>query len=136
RRDDLEWILVDGSPGTGCPVVASITGADLVLIVTEPTLSGLHDLERVAEVTKHFGITGMVCVNKWDLNPEIADKIERQARQRGLVTAGRVRYDRAVTDAQIRRQSIVEFRQDGCAEDIRQVWSVVRDALEKSGPGR
>ena len=136
RRDELELILVDGSPGTGCPVVASITGADLVLIVTEPTLSGLHDLGRVAEVAKHFGITGMVCVNKWDLNPEIAAEIERDAQNRGLTPAGRVRYDRAVTDAQIRKQSIVEFRDDGCAEDIRRVWSVVRDALENSGSGR
>ena len=75
----LDLVLIDGSPGIGCPVIASITGADLVLIVTEPTLSGLHDLGRVAELARHFGIPGMVCVNKWDLNPDVAGEIERQA---------------------------------------------------------
>lgn len=125
----LELILVDGSPGIGCPVIASITGADMVLIVTEPTLSGLHDLGRVADVAKHFGIPAMVCVNKWDLNPEMTGRIERQSQQQGLGLAGRVRYDRAVTEAQIHRQSVVEYQQNGCAEDIRQVWSAVRNTL-------
>ena len=121
----LELILVDGSPGIGCPVIASITGADMVLIVTEPTLSGLHDLTRVADVAKHFEIPAMVCVNKWDLNPNVAGEIERLAQNRGVTLAGRVRYDRAVTEAQIRRQSVVEYQQNGCAEDIRAVWQRV-----------
>ncbi|MBN1554092.1 MAG: ATP-binding protein [Phycisphaerae bacterium] len=130
----LKLILVDGSPGIGCPVVASITGADLVLIVTEPTLSGLHDLERVADVTKHFGIPAMVCVNKWDLNPDMTEKIEQSSRQRGLTPTGRVRYDRAVTEAQILKRSVVEFQQDGCAEDIREVWSKVSRRLGELEP--
>jgi len=123
RQRGLDLVLIDGSPGIGCPVIASITGADLVLIVTEPTLSGLHDLGRVADVARHFEIAGMVCVNKWDLNPDIASEIERQAQDRGLAVAGRVRYDRAVTEAQIRKQSVVEYQQDGCAGDIRSVWT-------------
>ena len=125
----LDIILIDGSPGIGCPVIASITGADLVLIVTEPTLSGLHDLGRVADVAKHFGIQGLVCINKWDLNPEIAAEIERQAGERGLAVAGRVRYDRAVTDAQIQKKSVVEYQQNGCAKDIREVWAKVEESL-------
>ena len=129
----LDLVLIDGSPGIGCPVIASITGADLVLIVTEPTLSGLHDLGRVADVARHFGIPGLVCVNKWDLNPEIAGEIERQAGERGLTSAGRVRYDRAVTDAQIRKQAVVEYQRDGCAEDIREVWSKMKHVLHDTG---
>jgi len=125
----LGLVLIDGSPGIGCPVIASITGAELVLIVTEPTLSGLHDLNRVADLTRHFGIASLVCVNKWDLNPQVASEIEQQARKRGLGVAGRIRYDPAVTQAQIRKQSVVEYQQDGCAEEIRQVWNSVRDAL-------
>ena len=121
----LDLVLIDGSPGIGCPVIASITGADLVLIVTEPTLSGLHDLSRVADVAGHFGIAGLVCINKWDLNPDVATEIERQAKDRGLSLAGRVRYDRGVTDAQIRKLSVVEYQQNGCAEDIRGVWGEV-----------
>ncbi|MBS3822071.1 MAG: (4Fe-4S)-binding protein [Planctomycetes bacterium] len=129
QQRGLELVLIDGSPGIGCPVIASITGADLVLIVTEPTLSGLHDLGRVADVAKHFEIPGMVCINKWDLNPDVATEIERQAQERGLAVAGRVRYDRAVTEAQIRKQSVVEYQSNGCAEDIRNVWARVEDNL-------
>jgi len=127
----LDLVLIDGSPGIGCPVIASITGADLVLIVTEPTLSGLHDLGRVADVARHFGISGMVCINKWDLNPDVAAEIERQATQRGLDVVGRVRYDRAVTDAQVRKQAVVEYQQNGCAEDIREVWDAVSRSLSE-----
>ena len=131
RQRGLGLVLIDGSPGIGCPVIASITGADMVLIVTEPTLSGLHDLGRVADVARHFDIPGMVCVNKWDLNPDIASEIERHAQERGLAVAGRVRYDRTVTEAQIRKKSVVEYQQDGCAGDIRQVWMVVHGELSK-----
>ena len=76
QQRNLDLVLIDGSPGIGCPVIASITGADLVLIVTEPTLSGLHDLGRVADVAKHFGIPGLVCVNKWDLNHRMTEEID------------------------------------------------------------
>ncbi|HOF19309.1 MAG TPA: ATP-binding protein, partial [Phycisphaerae bacterium] len=121
----LETVIIDGSPGIGCPVIASITGASLVLIVTEPTLSGKHDLERVADLARHFEIPALVCVNKWDLNPRIADEIESLAGQRGIRLTGRVRYDRAVTAAQLRKLSVVEHQQDGCAEDVRKVWNTV-----------
>jgi len=130
----LELVLIDGAPGIGCPVVASITGADLVLVVTEPTLSGMHDLARVAELTEHFGIPTLVCVNKWDLNPDLAAQIEAAAAQRALTLAGKVRYDRAVTAAQIRKLSVVEHTDDGPAADIRQLWANVREAL--AGPAR
>jgi len=133
EEQGIDLVLIDGSPGIGCPVIASITGADLVLIVTEPTLSGLHDLGRVAEVAKHFGIPALVCINKWDLNPEITATIERQAADHGLTSAGRVRYDQAVTYAQIRKQAVVEYQENGCAGDIREVWSAVRHSL---GNGR
>jgi len=133
RGADL--VLIDGSPGIGCPVIASITGADLVLIVTEPTLSGLHDLGRVADVARYFEISGLVCINKWDINSDVAAEIERQANERGLRVAGRIRYDRAVTNAQIRKLSVVEYQQNGCAEDIRRVWEVVQRELRKAKEG-
>ena len=122
-------IIVDGSPGIGCPVIASTTGANLVLIVTEPTLSGLHDLQRVADLTKFFGIETLVCINKWDINPELTAEIEQQAKKRNLIVAGRVRYDRAVTEAQVKKQTIVEYQTDGCAEDVRNVWNVVEQKV-------
>jgi MinD superfamily P-loop ATPase len=126
----LDTVLIDGSPGIGCPVIASITGADLALIVTEPTLSGLHDLGRIADVARHFEVSCLVCVNKWDINPDMTTEIEHHAGERGLSLAGRVRYDRAVTDAQIHKQAVVEYQQNGCAEDIREVWGAVKRALD------
>ena len=129
EQHGLDMVLIDGSPGTGCPVIASVTGASLVLIVTEPTLSGKHDMERVADLARHFDIPAMVCVNKWDLNPQIADEIEASARKRGIPAAGRVRYDKAATQAQIQARAIVEIQQTGCAEDIRKLWTRVRDSL-------
>ncbi|MBN1845037.1 MAG: 4Fe-4S binding protein [Sedimentisphaerales bacterium] len=130
ERNHLELIIIDGSPGIGCPVIASVTGANLVLVVTEPTLSGRHDLERVADLTKHFGIETLICINKWDLNPEMTADIERLARQRGIPVAGKVRYDNAVTEAQIRRLSVVEYAANGVADDIKTLWTKVALALE------
>jgi len=130
EEHELNLVLIDGSPGIGCPVIASITGTNLVLVVTEPTLSGLHDLERVADLTRHFGVPALVCVNKWDLNPEVSERIEARACERGLGLAGRVRYNRAVTEAQIQRKSVVEYQQDGCATDVRAVWAIIEARLE------
>lgn len=129
EKQEKDFLIVDGSPGIGCPVIASIGGADFVLIVTEPTLSGMHDLGRVAELIRHFKIPGAVCVNKWDLNPELATEIEKGAEAKGLKNAGRVRYDRAVTDAQIRRQAVVEYQETGSAEDIRALWKNISGFL-------
>jgi len=122
EREGLEYIIVDGSPGVGCPVIASITGSDLVLVVTEPTLSGQHDLLRVAELTAHFRIPTVVCVNKWDLNPDITEQIEREAEGLGVKAAGRVRYDTAITKAQIVKTSVVEYTGGAVSEDIKSLW--------------
>jgi len=130
QQQGASLLIIDASPGIGCPVIASITGANLVLVVTEPTLSGLHDLERVAGLARHFGTPAMVCINKWDLNPEVSERIEDVARELGLILAGRVRYDRAVTEAQIRKQAVVEYGTNGCASDIRGVWTNVQKCLE------
>jgi MinD superfamily P-loop ATPase len=132
----LELVLVDGSPGIGCPVIASVTGADLVLAVTEPTLSGLHDLGRVADLTSHFKVETLVAVNKWDVNPEICAEVERWSARCGIRVAGRVRYDRAVTDAQVRGLSVVEHTDDAVAEDVRRTWQAVGEALDRNRPAR
>jgi len=121
----LDLTIIDGSPGIGCPVIASITGADLVLVVAEPTLSGQHDLGRVTQLTKHFGIQTLVCVNKWDLNAELTTQIETNARRIGVEAVGRIRYDRAVTEAQINGQALIEYAETGAAEDVKELWSRV-----------
>ena len=115
-------LIVDGSPGIGCPVIASITGADLVLIVTEPTLSGKHDFQRVAELTANFKIPTLVCINKADINPQIASRIEEDAHNRGLKVVGKIRYDGAFTEAQIIASSVIEYTSGGVSEDIIALW--------------
>jgi len=123
-------VIVDGSPGVGCPVIASITGAKLALVVTEPTLSGLHDLRRVAELTRHFGVETAVCVNKVDINPDLAGEIEREAEALGLTVVGRIRYDPVFTAAQVRGTSVVEASGDGpAAEDLTAIWEALRRRL-------
>jgi MinD superfamily P-loop ATPase len=128
ENEDLQYIIVDGPPGIGCPVIASMTGADYILIVTEPTLSGEHDLERVMELINYFRIPAFLCINKYDINTEMSERIEKKARTAGIKIAGRIRYDRAVTHAQIKRLPVVEFTDAPVAMDIRNMWnSLVRE---------
>lgn len=124
-----ELVLVDGSPGIGCPVIASITGADVVLIVTEPTMSAQHDFRRVAELAAHFNIPTLVCINKYDINEGISDEIESQARESSIKTVGRIPYDTAVTKAQLQTQSVVEYSDNSIAQNITSVWENVLKIL-------
>jgi MinD superfamily P-loop ATPase len=129
KEQNKEFILVDGPPGIGCPVIATLTGASMVLIVTEPTLSGQHDLQRVAELARHFRIPAVVCINKWDLNPAMSDAIEASALALEAKPVGRIRYDRAVTAAQVAGQNILEYSTDGVADDIRNLWTEIAALL-------
>lgn len=108
-----DWIIVDGSPGTGCPVIASITGADEVVIVTEPTMSGQHDLERVASLARHFSIPFSVVVNKADINRMRADETKALCARNDVPFLGMIPYDRAVTKAQIEGKSVIEYCENG-----------------------
>ena len=135
----LGMVLIDGPPGIGCPVIASITGSTAVLAVAEPSVSGEHDLARVLDLARHFDIPAAVCVNRWDLSAEATERIETLARIRGAELAGRVRYDPAVTDAQLRGLSVAELGGDA-ADDIRALWRRVRElctaGVARSAAGR
>jgi len=124
----VSTIVIDGPPGIGCPVIASITGAAAALIVTEPTQSGEHDLERIVSLTRHFEVPTLVCVNKWDINPGMTASIEEKAAARGCFIAGRVRYDPSVTAAQLREQAVVESDAPAGA-DIREIWRYIESHL-------
>jgi len=121
-EEKKDLIIADGSPGIGCPVIASITGADLVLIITEPTLSGMHDLGRVADLTKSFGIPTLVCINKSDLNREMTGQIAQEASNRGIRLAGKIRYDKAFTKAQIMKATVIEYTGGWVSEEIKALW--------------
>ena len=123
-------IIVDGAPGIGCPVIASITGTDAVLVVVEPTLSGMHDMKRALELAGYFGVKAMLAVNRFDINEEIADEIIEYAAGNDIHLAGRVRYDPDVTRAQINGMSVVEYSDGPAATDIRRLWGTVVDELD------
>lgn len=129
EEQKMELLIVDGSPGIGCPVIASITGADLVLIVTEPTLSGQHDLQRVAELAANFKIPALVCINKADINPEITEEIEKDAENKGLKVAGRIRYTQDFTKAQIAESTVIEYTDGEVSEDIKSLWRNIQYAF-------
>lgn len=124
EQDRRPWVIVDGPPGIGCPVIASVGGAALVLVVTEPTVSGEHDLKRVLALTRHFGVPAAVCVNKWDIHPEMAEKIEALACREGARLAGRIAYDPIVTRAQLQERTVVETTAPAAAE-FRKIWQTL-----------
>ncbi len=132
EEKDLPYIIVDGPPGIGCPVIASVTGSDGVLIITEPTVSGEHDLERVAELVRHFQIPAYLCINKSDLNPEMSERIVEKAVSGGIKVVGRIRYDRSVTRAQVKRIPVVEIDGSAAADDIRKVWEMLATEINKN----
>ncbi|MDD2272658.1 MAG: ATP-binding protein [Desulfuromonadaceae bacterium] len=121
-------IISDGPPGIGCPVIASLSGVSLALVITEPSLSGLHDLQRVLALARHFSVPTVVCVNKWNINPRLAERIEAAALSAGAAITGRIRYDRAVTQAQLQRKAVVEM-DAAVADDIRLVWQQISQML-------
>lgn len=124
RGHDL--IISDGSPGIGCPVIASIAGATAVLVVTEPTVSGIHDLERVAELTEHFKIRTFVCINKADLNPGNTRSIRELACGRNFEVIAEIPYDTAFTRAQMNKQSIVEAGYGKSSDAICSMWEMLK----------
>ncbi|MBL8024785.1 MAG: ATP-binding protein [Fibrobacteres bacterium] len=127
----LDYVIIDGSPGIGCPVIASLTGATVALIVTEPTVSGAHDFQRIAELTRKLKVPAMVCVNKWDINPKKAGEIRLHAETAGIASAGNIRYDSAVTDAQRAGVSVIEYKDNDLAGDFRAVWQAMELFTEK-----
>jgi MinD superfamily P-loop ATPase len=127
-----EQILGDGPPGTGCPVIASVSGCDLVLIVTEPTVSGVHDMERVLALAAHFGVPALVVINKADLNTEQAARINEIAKQQNSRVIARIPFDKAVNDALMAGKTVVNYGESSAVDAIREAWAEVRSALRKA----
>jgi MinD superfamily P-loop ATPase len=128
---NLDLILTDGPPGVGCPVIASVGGASAVVIVTEPTVSGKHDMERVLQLTAHFKVPAMICINKFDLNLELTREIEKFADEKNIACLGRIPFDPMFTRAMIRAQTVFEY---GNGSDVNQqvkaIWRKIEKILE------
>ena len=133
EKQGRDLILVDGAPGIGCPVIASLSGATAVLVVTEPTLSGIHDMKRVVELTEHFQIPAFVCVNKFDLNAELSEQVEVFCRERRLKLVGRIPYDTVVTKAMVQGKTVVEYSSGLVAKEIERLWRHLEYILMEGG---
>ena len=134
ERQGLAYIIVDGPPGIGCPVISSMSGVDLALIVTEPTVSGTHDMQRVIELARHFGVKVAVCTNKYDLDAAGAERIEEYCRGEDVEVAGRIPFDAGVVGAMVRQVPVVAGSDEdtGCgeaAQAIRRLWANVESRL-------
>jgi len=129
EKQEFDYIISDGPPGIGCPVISSLSGANLALLVTEPTLSGIHDLERVLDVCHHFGIPALVCVNKYDLNEDNTRQIEDYCLSQRVKVAGKVPFDNIVTEALVQGLPVVEYSQGKVAQEIERLWQTITRVL-------
>jgi len=131
ERENLDYIITDGPPGIGCPVISSLSGASLALLVTEPTLSGIHDLERVIGVCRHFGVPVLVCINKYDLNEENTSRIESYCGKEGIEVAARIPFDNVMTEAIVQGLPVVEYSSNKVTHQIKELWQIIPAKLER-----
>jgi len=129
EKNGLDYIISDGPPGIGCPVISSLSGASLALLVTEPTLSGIHDLGRVLSVCQHFGVPVLVCINKYDINDENTMAIHEYCHEKGVEVAAMIPFDNVVTEAMVKGLSVVEYSEGRVAREIRTLWRKIEEKL-------
>ena len=127
----FDYIISDGPPGIGCPVISSLSGADLALLVTEPTLSGQHDLERVVGVCRHFGVPALVCINKYDINEDNTHRIEGYCLNQGIDVAAKIPFDNVVTEAMVHGLPLVEYAHNGVSQQVEILWNEVSKLVKK-----
>jgi len=132
---DSKLAIIDGSPGIGCPVIASISGVDFVLIVSEPTISGMHDMKRIIETSKHFGVSCAVCINKFDVNEDTANEIESYCNGLSVPVIGRIPYDGTVVKAVNNCQSIATYPESPAGKAIKAIWDKIFNDHLRDGIG-
>jgi MinD superfamily P-loop ATPase len=135
EKENSDLIIIDGPPGIGCPVIASVTGVDAGLVVTEPTMSGIHDFKRAWRLLEHFNVTPFVCVNMYDINRDNTEKIMRFCKENSIEIAGRIPFNSKVTEAMVNGKTIIEYSpENDVAKEIEIIWKKLRSFL-KSGEG-
>ena len=130
EQNKSDWVIVDGAPGIGCPVIASLSGVDCAVVVTEPTLSGLHDADRVIGVARHFQVNVRLIINKYDLNHDMTKKIEDYCGNNKVGILGRVSFDKSIVEAMVNAKTIIEYKVDGAARQIKSAWGKLQQVLE------
>jgi MinD superfamily P-loop ATPase len=129
RDAGKELIIIDGSPGIGCPVIASITGIDLAVCISEPSVAGLHDLDRVYTLLEHFGIPAIAVINRFDINTELADEIEESCQKKGVEVVARIPYDNSVVEAMVRGEPPTSNPESKACRAITDCWEDIQQKL-------
>jgi MinD superfamily P-loop ATPase len=128
--NDADLLVVDGPPGIGCPVIAASAGADLALLVVEPTVAGIHDLERILGTVTHFGVPAFVCINKSDLNKSRAEEIARFCADQQIDLVGQVSFDQVVTKAMVAGQPVTAYEDGPVTQELKGMWSRISEAVK------
>lgn len=131
KGEGKDLILIDGPPGIGCPLIASISGVSFVIVVTEPTISGIHDMERVLGVADHFGIPAAVIINKADINLDNTERIRKICSGSGIRVIGTLIYHDSATEAMIEGSTLIEHAENPLAEGIREIWKEVEEIIDE-----
>ncbi len=121
-----DYLIIDGPPGTGCPVNSTLSGLKYGIIVTEPTQSGLFDMKRILDLMDHFGVKPFVIINKYDLNPEKTTEIEKFLEEKGIAYLGRIPFDPVMTEAQLKGLSVIEMGDNPISREIKRIWETFR----------
>jgi MinD superfamily P-loop ATPase len=129
KERNLNLVIIDGPPGIGCPVIASMAGVDLVLVVVEPTLSGIHDMERILGLASHFKIPALACINKYDINLDNTKRIQEYCGQKEVGMVGMIPFDSKVIEALVQRKSIIEYPCGAVTKEVIKIWEEVSDRL-------
>ena len=129
EKQKLGYIISDGPPGIGCPVISSLSGTNLAILITEPSLSGIHDLERVLEVCSHFNVPALVCINKFDINVENTRKIETFCQAQGADVVAKIPFDNVFTEAMVHALPIVKYADGLISREIKQLWRNIAERL-------
>ncbi len=122
EKQNLDWVIVDGAPGIGCPVIASLSGVDCALVVTEPSLSGLHDADRVISVARHFKILVKLVINKYDLNIDMTERLEKYCQSNNIQLLGKIAFDKSMVKAMVKGKTIIEYPDGRAKEEISEIW--------------
>ncbi len=126
EKENLDYVIIDGPPGIGCPVIASLANVDLAMIVTEPTLSGIHDMERVAQVSEHFGVPTKVVINKYDINPDNSEEIKKICQKGNIEVVAQLPFSQKVSESIVQGVPLVEFCSNGIVQEVSSLWERIK----------
>jgi MinD superfamily P-loop ATPase len=129
EQNSMDFVIIDGPPGIGCPVISSLSGTDLALVVTEPTLTGIHDMERVVQMARHFNTQTACCINKWDINPQNSAQIESWCKKKAIPLLGKIPFDEEVTESMVQGMPLTEYTNNPASEEIGNMWQKLNKLL-------